>query len=312
MNLSQEKYRTLYELLWENPRLQIRSTAAQLGESERILRAQIEKALSQWYIVGPEARKKSYLNMQEFHYFIRSEEDADSKYLDYCEDPRIISLVRTLGHFDLWIASREEMDFEGDILVKGVRSDIYVSKPPVHSWADALKSMREKVDAFDYSYTQKGYIQTHWDETVEWSEEDELMYQYFKFNLRKRHHKLKDAHGISTFRIKEWFSTLPQNCTIFTIYFPESFPCYISYLFMFETDYEDFIIDLFSEIPTTSFFFKVSDKLFAQFYLPGQLEDDLSPGNKSDFHLFVSELSKKKILKTRKYAIPVYPWTGCL
>ena len=31
---------------------------------------------------------------------------------------------------------------------------------------------------------------------------------------------------------------------------------------MFETDYEDFVIDLFSQFPTTAFFFKVADKLF--------------------------------------------------
>lgn len=47
----------------------------------------------------------------------------------------------------------------------------------------------------------------------------------------------------------------------FTRYFPEGAKAYDPYLFVFETDYEDFIVDLFSELPTSTFFFKVSDKL---------------------------------------------------
>jgi hypothetical protein len=35
-------------------------------------------------------------------------------------------------------------------------------------------------------------------------------------------------------------------------------------MFMFETDYEDFIVDLFSELPTSTFFFKVANKLFVR------------------------------------------------
>lgn len=36
---------------------------------------------------------------------------------------------------------------------------------------------------------------------------------------------------------------------------------------MFETDYEDFVIELFSEFPTSVSFFKVSDKLFMLAYV---------------------------------------------
>jgi hypothetical protein len=69
-------------------------------------------------------------------------------------------------------------------------------------------------------------------------------------------------YKVSRDELHNWFNKLPECCTVFTAYYPNTLSAYEDYLFMFETDYDDFVIDLFSQFPTTAFFFKVSDKLF--------------------------------------------------
>jgi hypothetical protein len=52
---------------------------------------------------------------------------------------------------------------------------------------------------------------------------------------------VKKNYRISGNELREWLEKLPECCTIATSYFPEKLSGYESYLFLFETDYEDFI-----------------------------------------------------------------------
>jgi len=78
-------------------------------------------------------------------------------------------------------------------------------------------------------------------------------------------------------------------------------------LYMFETDYEDFIIELFSELPTSCFFFKVSDKLFSRMYIDreflGNLDSDIADVNQLHIPMILRTLTKKGILKRRTRAV---------
>ena len=77
---------------------------------------------------------------------------------------------------------------------------------------------------------------------------------------------------------------------------------------MFETDYEDFIIDLFSELPTSVSFFKVSDKLFVLTYIskPFVRSKDLQVSSRYYLPLLMVELSNKKIVESKAHAIGEY------
>jgi len=266
--LRMAQLRRIYEVLIQNFRITITDISKDLGIDRTTARNRVREAFDEGYISEPNVRKKSYLPFIEHVYFVHCKDPLE-QYLRFSEDERIVYHAVMDGFANLWVISKEEIDIEGDILISGPRSDYHVAFAPNHSWKTAVKIMKEKVEKFDPDkYEPKGIIQIHWDETIEWDEEDEILYRYFKYDLRKPVTPLKREYSIATRKFKDWLKKLPEYCTIITRYFPGKRSSYDSYIFVFETDYEDFVIDLFSELPTSSLFFKVSNKLILYAYVP--------------------------------------------
>jgi hypothetical protein len=262
----QSHCRLIYEILFRNYGVSLN----ELNELLRVRNASkiLRKSREEQYIVGPEIRKMSYSNFPEYMYFADCD-DPDLLYQKYRKDENIISHALMYGFANLWVISKEKIDIEGDILVEGLRSDYHVAFAPNHSWDDAIQIIRKKIKEFDpKEYIPKGYIKTHFDDTIEWSETDEILYRYFKYDLRKPFVPVMDEYKICTYTVYKWLERLPECCTITTSYFPEKLSEYEPYLFLFETDYEDFVVEIFSELPSSSWFFKVSDKLFLYARVP--------------------------------------------
>ncbi|MGC1123075.1 MAG: hypothetical protein WBA22_18490, partial [Candidatus Methanofastidiosia archaeon] len=136
------------------------------------------------------------------------------------------------------------------------------------------------------------------------------LFREFKYNLRKPLEPIVRKHHMWSGTAYEWLERLPQYCTIATYYFPESMAAYDPYLFMFETDYEDFIIGLFSQLPTTSFFFKVSERLFAYLFVNRQYFRNIDLGiddvNQLHIPLIIRDLQKRKIVRNHARALVAY------
>ena len=263
-----EHYRMWYELLCRSPRIPAKEASLSLGIEQKTASARLKEALNQHNIVGPEVRKMSLANFPEYVYFVNCR-NPDSLYRKYRKDENVIFHALMYGFANLWVISKEKMDIEGDIIVEGLRSDYYVAFAPDHSWDDAVKIISKKIEEFNpEEYTPKGYIKTHFNKTIEWTEKDEILYRYFKNDMRKPLAPVKREYHISRNEFREWLEKLPECCTITTYYYPGKLSEYESYLFLFETDYEDFIVELFSELPSSSRFFKVSDKLFLYAHVP--------------------------------------------
>jgi hypothetical protein len=131
--------------------------------------------------------------------------------------------------------------------------------------------------------------------------------------LRKALTPLKREYLIATQKFKNWLKKLPECCNIMVRYYPEKRSSYDPYIFVFETDYEDFVIDLFSELPTSSTFFKVSDKLILYAYVERKSvrDDDIQPiSDVSELHipLLMRKLLKKGIIKSKAHATVNYHW----
>ena len=305
-------YRLIYQFVVENARILIREISKAIKTSGRTASACLKEAIEKGHIVGPHIRKRSFLNFMEYDYFVHCEDPLEL-YLQFIEDQRVVYHAIMDGFADLWVVSTEEIDIEGDVLVGGPRSDYYMSFPPDHSWDTAIQTMREKIENFNpKGYEPKRYIENHWNQTVKWDKEDEILYRYFKYNLRKPVKTIMDGKIISGWKVYQWFDRLPETCTILTSYFPETISAYDPYIFVFETDYEDFIIDLFSELPTSCLFFKVSNKLVLYAYIDREFlrKVDSNPNNVAQLHipLLIRDLSKKGIIKNKAHAVVNYHW----
>lgn len=307
------QYRAIYELLWSgNPRIFIKDIAAILHIDSRTASKRIQEAFDLGYIVGPHVRKRSYAAMKEYIYFLDCKTPFET-YLQYSKDATTIYHARMVGFANTWIVSGKELDIEGDVKVEGLRSDYFNTFAPNHSWEKSIQIMQKMVEHFTpNNYEPKGIIKTHWDETIDWDSECENLYREFKYDLRKPLTPIMKKHLISGQKIYEFLKKLNEYCTISINYFPESVFTYDPYLFMFETEYEDFIIDLFSQLPTSSFFFKVSDRLFMRTYGEKQF---LRHGNlpiaqvaQLRIPLLMRDLLRKGIIQSEDHAIIEYYW----
>ena len=308
-----DQYRTVYELLWSgNPRRYIKDIASRLQVDPRTAGTIVREAFDLGYVTKPQIRRRSYANMREYVYLVNCE-DALEAYSKYSEDQDVAYHAVLIGFANLMVIAKKEIDIEGNILVEGYRSDYHAAFAPNRSWELATKIMEKTIETFQPGdYEPKETIKTHWDKKIPWGSEDETLFREFKYNLRKPLTIIMRKHLISPTMIYEWFNRLPDCCTVFTRYFPECASTYDPYLFMFKTDYEDFIVDLFSELPTSPFFFKVSDRLF----MSGRMNRtslrkiglDMSGIGQLHIPLLVKKLKNKKILRGETDAIFRYHW----
>ena len=251
--------------------------------------------------------------MKEYIYFLNCKDPLET-YKKYSEDMNVVYHAVMIGFANLMIISREKFNPEGEIVHEGYRSDYHFAYAPNHSWEKAIQNMQNKSQHFSaQDYESQGIIGTRWGEETPWDKEDEILFREFKYDLRKPLTKVMKKHLISTTKIYQWLDRLPECCTVFTRYFPEGASSYDPFLFMFDTDYEDFIIDLFSELPTSAYFFKVSDRLFLSGRMPKESlrKVELDMTNIAQLHipLLIRELRKKGVLKEEADAIFRYSCT---
>ena len=147
--------------------------------------------------------------------------------------------------------------------MEGYRSDYHFTKAPNHSWGTGIETIHKMIDVFDPDkYQPMNYCQYHLSEKVYFPSEYEIMYRYFKFNLRKPLTPLMADYKIPMDTINQFLSDVPKLFTVMTSYYPEGIESYEQWIFQIETNYPDFIIDLISQLPTTSLHFRVKDSLF--------------------------------------------------
>ena len=258
----ENNYRVIYEAFFETPRIFINNLAPMLRLNRHCTGRRVNEAIEKGYVSTPQIRRRSYANLKEHVYFLNCENPVQ-QFSTSCQLENIVYQASMIGPTNLWVVSDTELDCDCDIFAHGLRSDYHVSYAPNHSWETAIQKMRKKVDGFNPGdYTPEGIIKTHWNETALWDSEYETLFNEFNYDLRKPITPIIRKNLISWGKLEKWIKELPKYCTIVTCYYPETIKCYDPYLFMFKTEYEDFVVNLFSELPTTTWFFTVSNRLF--------------------------------------------------
>ncbi|MBU7011828.1 MAG: Lrp/AsnC family transcriptional regulator [Theionarchaea archaeon] len=307
------QFRTIYEELNRDFRIYIKDLAKVLMIDRDTASRRLREALTEGIITSPQLRKRSYADFKEYAYLVKCENPLPL-FKQYKEDEDVVYHAVMSGFADLWIISKKKIDIKG-VIVGGLRSDYHVAYAPNHSWGKAIQTMWEMIENFNpETYKPKGIIETHWDETLEWWDAQfEALYGQFKFNGRRKFSPVMRECHVSSDKIYRFLENLPECCSVFTRYFPNSIAAYDPYLFMLETDYEDFLIELLSELPTSSFFFKATDKLFvlASVERSSMRNFDLDMSDISQLHipLIIDNLISRGILKRGVHAIVEYSWS---
>ncbi|MGC1122735.1 MAG: hypothetical protein WBA22_16765 [Candidatus Methanofastidiosia archaeon] len=86
------------------------------------------------------------------------------------------------------------------------------------------------------------------------------MYYAFKSDTRKTATTtLKQIHVRYESYVK-WLKDIENHCSVHTGFYPEGYPTYLTYCFLFSTDYEQTVKRIFSYFPTTPYFMEVGDQ----------------------------------------------------
>jgi hypothetical protein len=305
------EFRKIYEHLCEKPRFRPHHVAKALELWPSSVADRLKEAIENGYIVGPQIRKKSFSNFKTYMYLVNSSNSLQS-FREYIKNSHVLYHEMMQGFCNVRVVSDVKLDIDGTIL-EGVSSDYYFSHPPDQTWETSINKMWDKVRKFNpRDYNPRGYIVTHWDEKAEWSEQDETLFLEFKPNLRIPLQPLSEKTGILMGKIKDFLANLPKYCTISTSYFPLTMNAYDPYLYVFETDYEDFVIDLFSQLHATCWFQKVSNTLIVYTWIIREPTKKVSTRMEDvpemQIPLLMEALMKKGIVRKENYAYRRFYW----
>ncbi|MBU7010512.1 MAG: hypothetical protein HXS46_07460 [Theionarchaea archaeon] len=310
-----EKYRLIYEGFWIDPWISENKLTGILGGSNYTTKNRLKEAISQGHLSNPQARKNSYQNTKERVYFVNVP-NPYSLFSKLVEDTRISYHALMIGICNMWVVADEEInikeiDTKADVIFEGYRSDYHVSYATKRSWREGISKMREKIHDFSsekISEETEHIIQFR-TEMVDWALDYEILFKYFKFNLRKPRTPVMREYKIPTETIDSFMSNLDELCTVFTMYYPKGIENYEPWLYMIDTDYPNFIIDVFSELPTTSWFFKVKNKLFVFIYPKRELlgiirtSDSLDEIENLHVPFLLHEMKNKGIINHERHGI---------
>ena len=305
-----KKYRLIYDTFCDNPRIIPSSLANILQETPKKTEKLIEKAISEGILYYPQLRRRSYQNTKQYVHFLKSPNSFEL-FIQFMNDNRISYHAKITGYLNAWVTSDQKLDLP-DSIIEGYRTDFHFTKAPRHSLETALQEIHQRIDVFDpKEYTPANYCQSHLHEKVYFPPEYEIMFRYFKTNLRRPLTPLMADHKIPIETIEQFLSDVFKLFTVTVSYYPESLKNYEPWLFKVDTRYEDFIIGLFSELPTASLFFKVNNHLFMYVYGKRELirsvklKEDI---NKIQIPWIMHKLRKKGIITHEEHGLVDCYW----
>ncbi|MBU6998431.1 MAG: hypothetical protein HXS41_04905 [Theionarchaea archaeon] len=304
---------TIYNEFYQNFRVNIKDVASSLRIDRHTASKRIRDVLESGIVTAPQLRKHSYRNFREYMYLVHCD-DPFEVYKKYKDDTNVVHHAVLGGFGNLWVIAKKEMDIKGEILAEGPRSDYHVAYSLTGSWDESTELMRERIDTCSLrEYEPRTLVRSRWNEVLEWWDPDfEILYRELKYDGRKAYTPIMKEHEISSHKIDEFFTLLPHSCLVAVRFFPKGMSEYDPYLFLIETEYEDLVIEVFSQLPTSTFFVKVEDYLLVHAYVErSSMREDgiIWDVSQMKLHCLLEKMKKKGIVKSERHAIFECHWS---
>lgn len=289
----------IYRFRYDDPWIPNKKVAKLTDRSVSTVNRYAKKAEEKQIFLNPHLRLKSpagktalLLFEDKWKAFNRLQNNANIKYLCVYQ-----------GDWNILAAYEESIDFRSisgfrETVIEGTRGEIITPKVEYTSWEISLTKMETLLRKNSIKKSVLNLQQCFPD----WNEEGWKMYEYFKPNLRKKFVKLRRKYPISWRRYKEWKNTLRNNCAILVSFFPEGYHAYDCFTLCFKTEYEKYIIDLFSKIPTTPSFYKVENHFLGNIYILKDYQISMK------IYDFISRLIERGIITDYREGKGVVTW----
>lgn len=261
----------LFRVICENPRIEKKEISRMFKVNEKTGLNWWNKAVSRGIIRLPIFRRDSFLNFREYFYFLNVK-DPHELYLQLQKNKDLMFYSVQTGFSNFQIVSRKEIDPPGDVVLGGERTDYFVSIPRDCTFQTSISLIRNKLSKIGSLNFPPSPLIYHDEIFQQWDGLMEQIYQKFFNDFRRPIREILRTTDAYSDKIMEWIRSRDKfGCTI-VMYFPEGLASYQPTTFCIETEYDSLLIDLFSQLPVSSLFYRIRDKLIVKLYLPFSLE----------------------------------------
>jgi hypothetical protein len=216
--------------------------------------------------------------------------------------PHLLYHVMAFGDWNIMAVTDRLLDFTqlvgfDSMVEQGTRGCSYTPKVPFTNWVDSFVTSYERVDQFTPPTSE--YRDRRLSPLLDWDEDEWKLYYTFKFNIRKKVtptlREIKVRYEIYT----KWMNSLEEHSTIHVGFYPNGYQTYMTYCFLFSSDYEDTVKELFSLFPTTPFILEIGNQLMV-------FTNMVSSKMARSLFCTIYDMQRKGIIKGFKQAVAVF------
>lgn len=288
----------IFKLILENPRATKKQMAKNMNVSPSSFDIWWRFAIENQIIIPPIFRRKSYLNFREYFYFIECD-DPHKFFKNAQKNSNVIYCSVQTGFANIQIISKSEIELEEKIVLSGSRSDYYVSIPPKCTYEESISKINEKIQKVS-KIRPESPLKFYRKSYGPWDDLDETIYWSFCNNLRKQFTHVIEETGAYSDKIMEWFRSRDKFGNTITMFFPEGERYYQLTSYIIETSYDNVLIDIFSQLPTSSVFYRIGKYLIMLIYISFPFEA------RSLVRRILSLLKEKKLVRSYTNSIVEY------
>lgn len=263
-----ERYYNIFCHVYDSPRVEIYEISRALGIYRKSVSRALQEMIDQQIMVGPSLRPKPIKGSPKI-YYILDFEDPFRAYNRLWHDKRIFYTGVVFGDFPIIVGGEPDIDFEKypglkKVVYAGERGEMYTPKASALTWEECASRLLKEIEKSD-SWKKSTWVSEPVD--IPWDHQEWKFYEEFGKDIRRRVAPLVREQEVSFRKFYEWLDTLHLYTTTNVWFYPEGYTSYTTYTFLFRTEYEHAIRDLFSFFPTTSMFFKVGGYLLCMLYI---------------------------------------------
>ncbi|MBU7028006.1 MAG: hypothetical protein HXS48_13810 [Theionarchaea archaeon] len=294
--------RAMYERRMEEPRTKVYQMAESLKVSRNTVRRHWRKALEKGILFKPQLRLKMFAEVKEYVYALSSD-TAFHEFHELQKDEKVCYEIFATGYADLLLItsepfSRSELGPLGKVMVSGSRSNYVYPKVPATDYVTAM----DYIEGFAQNdFEPSEWVVNYSRREVDWKEIDWKLFRLLRYDMTKTYTELSKLVEMSYDGFRWSLKRILENTQVIVPYYPEGYSQYTRFLFVFQSKYEQMLLDMFSMVPCFTLMYKVKDWFLVHFrILPLDLTDR--------FFKISYDLQDRGYIDRIKTAFPITHW----
>ncbi|MGC1121075.1 MAG: winged helix-turn-helix domain-containing protein [Candidatus Methanofastidiosia archaeon] len=255
-------FHRIFEQIFEVPGIPIYEIAQKADLSRNTVSKYLQEMYEDHVLVGPQLRLLPAANYKEYVYLMNFK-NPFHLFEGLREFPHVLYHGMTFGDWNAIVITDRLLDFSQlvgfeTIVYQGVRYRSYTPRVDYLLWEKTFNRCADCIRTFTRRMEHKDRTLAP---SLDWGEDQWKMYQAFRFNTRKTATTTLKRIGVRYETYVAWMEDLATHCTVHTGFYPEGYETYVTYCFLFSTEYEQSVRTLFSFFPTTPVIIEVGNQL---------------------------------------------------